>query len=301
VTTNPTTQNTAGQDLKEAANDFMAEIERRSDLPAAYIISPLIVSAVLVYFGFLEIHITSLVSIVFPVFWTVKALEHKEQDDDKQWYSYWVIWGYFFLLDIIMPGLLKMIPFFYFSKFLFFTWLFLPSTRGALYLYNNVFTKIPYDFSRITNVLEGYRMRINTFVERKFGINLDHYFFKNIDKGDLNTQEKKTDQNRNLFKEGTEMKDLSTPTTSHQTDTSHNIYSRTKDLHVQPPPREENDFQHESRQNIVGDAKINTENLKTNLQNVREVFNQTVDRMKEVRENIGSNTRNPDMESKKVL
>ncbi len=42
----------------------------------------------------------------------------------------------------------------------------------------------------------------------------------------------------------------------------------------------------------MGDAKIDTEKLKTNLQSVREQFNQTVDRLKELRENIEDSQKN---------
>lgn len=47
--------------------------------------------------------------------------------------------------------------------------------------------------------------------------------------------------------------------------------------------------QHESRQNIVHNAKINTENIKTSLQNVKDQFEQSVNKLKDVKDNIQHN------------
>jgi len=46
--------------------------------------------------------------------------------------------------------------------------------------------------------------------------------------------------------------------------------------------------EHESRQNIVGDAKIRTDNLSTGLQNVKEKIDQSTERIKGLRDNLSS-------------
>lgn len=275
------------QKVIRATNDFMAEIERRSDFPAIYILTPLIFSAIPVYFNILPMHITSLVTIIYPVYWTIKALEHKEEDDDWQWYTYWIIWGYFFLLDAFFPNLLKMVPFFYFSKLLFFTWLFLPSTHGALFLYKNYFSKLPIDFGRVTRMTDNFRGKVNKVIDNTLGINQPKEksqadFSKDVpmSKGDFIKQEES-------FVSGMP---TSAPATTQNVEKEQP--SRIKDLYVQSPPKESDDYQHEVRQNIVGDAKIDTNKLKTDMQNVRDQFSHTMDKFKEVRQNISGESEN---------
>jgi receptor expression-enhancing protein 5/6 len=113
-------------------------LEQNLDIPARYVIYSLVTCLVLVFFGFLEIPITNVVGIVFPIYWTIKSIERPEKDDDKQWLSYWAIFISSLFFDSMIGYYLEMIPYFYFLKLCFLIWLFLPNTKGALLLHENI-------------------------------------------------------------------------------------------------------------------------------------------------------------------
>jgi receptor expression-enhancing protein 5/6 len=83
---------------------------------------------VLVVFGVLESFLTNLIGVAYPLFMSLYALENEKTDDDKQWLTYWVIFGIFSLIDLTVGFLWNLIPFYYILKLAFFIWLAHPST-----------------------------------------------------------------------------------------------------------------------------------------------------------------------------
>jgi len=63
-----------------------------------------------------------------------RLISCRDPDDDRQWLSYWVVFGILSLVDNI-DGILTIIPFYYLIKAGFVLWLWLPMTSGALTLY----------------------------------------------------------------------------------------------------------------------------------------------------------------------
>jgi hypothetical protein len=113
-------------------------LEESLDIPARYVISSLFICMLLVFFGYLDLQITNVVGIVFPVYWTIKAIENPQNDDDKQWLTYWAIFTGLLLNDIFFGYYLEIIPYFYFFKLCFLMWLFLPNTKGALQIHDRL-------------------------------------------------------------------------------------------------------------------------------------------------------------------
>jgi receptor expression-enhancing protein 5/6 len=112
------------------------------DIPARYVISTLFICSFLVFFGYLDVQITDLVGIVFPIYWTVKALERPNTTENQQWLSYWGIFFTLLSFDFLFGSALARVPYYYFIKICFLMWLFLPNTQGALFLHENLFQKI---------------------------------------------------------------------------------------------------------------------------------------------------------------
>ena len=83
-------------------------------------------------------YITTLVGVLLPAYWSIKAIESPYYDDDKQWLTYWAIYGLFTLLDQFANIVLKIIPFYFLIKIVFLIWCFMPNTMGALFVYNKL-------------------------------------------------------------------------------------------------------------------------------------------------------------------
>ena len=119
-------------------NEVFATIESASGLNKPQILQySLYSSVILVMLGVGQGFITTLIGIVYPAFASFKALESEGKDDDRQWLTYWVCFGFFQIVDCFAGIILQFIPFYFFLKMAFMVWLFHPKTMGALWLYNN--------------------------------------------------------------------------------------------------------------------------------------------------------------------
>jgi hypothetical protein len=272
-------------------SDFIQEIERKSDFPATYALAVLCAALFLVYLGYLPLHITNIISIVFPVYWTMKYFESKEDDEDKQWMTYWTIWSVFFFMDILLPRLLNKIPFYYFSKLIFLIWLFLPATQGGLYLYKKVFSKVnsPLDISPVYRMMDRMKKKLDEFLDNTLLPNPEDEVPR-LEREELEPDEhhrkehlKSPEQIAHDVIESNKSQQIPT-----ESSTETNSYQRDKYKTELDNSEKE---QHESRQNIVKDAKINTENIRTGLQNIKDQFAESVDKLKEVKDNITSNVK----------
>ena len=137
-------------------SEFVHVIEKKSDIPAYYILSAIGICTLLIFFGYLEKHLTIFAGIIFPVYWTLRSYENPEEGDDLQWATYWLIFVTLLLPDFIFSSFLFKIPYFYFGKFLFLCWMFLPNTRGALVIHDLLIRRVvgPIDLSKIKKVIE---------------------------------------------------------------------------------------------------------------------------------------------------
>ena len=75
---------------------------------------------------------------VYPLIRSVIALETEDKNDDKQWLTYWSIYGIMTLIDEFTSVLLTRIPYYFFIKVCFLIWLFNPMTMGAKLIFEKV-------------------------------------------------------------------------------------------------------------------------------------------------------------------
>jgi receptor expression-enhancing protein 5/6 len=129
-------------DWKEWAHSQAQIIEKHTGIPAKIIVPVLGLSCFLVLIGYLENYITTIVGTVYPAYWSLKALESQGSEDDTQWLTYWIVFALFSLLDQFSGVVLHIIPFYFFLKIVFLIWCFMPNTRGASVVYNNVIRQL---------------------------------------------------------------------------------------------------------------------------------------------------------------
>jgi len=99
--------------------------------------------------------LTLTITVLYPAFKSIQALETDKTTDDKEWLTYWIIFGICSLLDDFCGCLLAMIPYYYWVKLAFFVYLLAPQTRGAQFLYDNV----------IKGLLQKYKGNIQGLID----------------------------------------------------------------------------------------------------------------------------------------
>ena len=113
-------------------------IEKKTEINPKVLIGGLILALILSITKWFNSYVTCLVGVLCPTYMSLKAIESPDDDDDKQYLTYWVVYGLFSVIDVFTGFLVKMIPFYYTFKLAFLIWLFMPNFRGAVYIYNLV-------------------------------------------------------------------------------------------------------------------------------------------------------------------
>ncbi|KAL0587594.1 hypothetical protein ABG067_002890 [Albugo candida] len=91
-----------------------------------------------VFFGFGAKLICNIVGFIYPAYTSFKAIESDTKADHVQWLTYWVVYACFNVIEVFSDILLAWIPLYYPLKLSFLFWLFMPSTKGAIFLYINL-------------------------------------------------------------------------------------------------------------------------------------------------------------------
>ncbi|KAI7825139.1 TB2/DP1, HVA22 family-domain-containing protein, partial [Gamsiella multidivaricata] len=92
----------------------------------------------MIFFNFAGKLLSNLLGWVYPAYRSFKALETPQTDDDKQWLTYWTVYGFVSILESFTDILLYWFPFYFFLKTVFLLWLMIPSFNGAATIYNRV-------------------------------------------------------------------------------------------------------------------------------------------------------------------
>ena len=121
--------------------EIMKAIKEKTGIDGIYVILFLLVCVILVYLGIFGTLITNMVGTLYPGFSTIKAME-KNQAKKKEWLTYWVVFGFFIIVDMFSGIIMKIIPFYFVLKILFLIWMFLPGSSGCFIVYNYVILKL---------------------------------------------------------------------------------------------------------------------------------------------------------------
>ncbi len=124
--------------IKSRFNKEIDLISKKTGYDGKLISGILFVCFILAFINFFGKYITCLVGVILPAYWSIKAIESPEFNDDKQWLTYWAIYGLFTLLDQFANIILRIIPFYFVIKIAFLIWCFMPNTMGALFVYNKL-------------------------------------------------------------------------------------------------------------------------------------------------------------------
>lgn len=118
------------QSLNKYANKIppIMILSEKTKQEPGLILAVFIVIGALVILIFLGATIlTTVITVVYPAIQSIKALETKvNEEDDKVWLTYWIVFGVFTLFDEFGAIVLTLIPFYYYVKLAFFVWMMAP-------------------------------------------------------------------------------------------------------------------------------------------------------------------------------
>ncbi|XP_020100942.1 HVA22-like protein a isoform X2 [Ananas comosus] len=77
------------------------------------------------------------ITLLYPLYASVKAIETKSPVDDQQWLTYWVLYSLITLFELTFAKVIEWLPFWSYMKLIFNCWLVLPYFNGAAYVYQN--------------------------------------------------------------------------------------------------------------------------------------------------------------------
>ncbi|XP_057791987.1 HVA22-like protein a [Salvia miltiorrhiza] len=78
------------------------------------------------------------VTLVYPLYASIRAIETKSVGDDQQWLTYWVLYSMITLFELTFAPLIQWLPFWTYARLIFTCWLVIPYFSGAASVYNNV-------------------------------------------------------------------------------------------------------------------------------------------------------------------
>ncbi|KAL5544445.1 hypothetical protein UlMin_008229 [Ulmus minor] len=77
------------------------------------------------------------VSLVYPLYASIRAIETKSPIDDQQWLTYWVLYSMITLIELTFAKVIEWIPIWSYAKLIVTCWLVIPYFSGAAYVYEH--------------------------------------------------------------------------------------------------------------------------------------------------------------------
>ena len=141
-------------ELNTEAQQFgiLKSLQEKSGVKAVFfILGGVGLALVLVLTGYFAQFLANATGFVYPVYKSIKSLESPQLDDDKQWLTYWTVYGLFVIFDDWSHFITGYLPQYFLIKMIFLIWLFAPTTKGAVLLYNTIIKDL---FSKYSKKLD---------------------------------------------------------------------------------------------------------------------------------------------------
>ncbi|KAL1234701.1 Receptor expression-enhancing protein 5 [Trichinella pseudospiralis] len=121
---------------KNKLNAFLATLESKTGVDRIYIATGMFLFfCIYLIFGYLAQLLCNLAGFAYPAYASFFAVQSPDKKDDTHWLTYWVVFGFFNVIEFASGFLLSWFPIYYLAKFLLLLYLYIPATRGAEKLY----------------------------------------------------------------------------------------------------------------------------------------------------------------------
>ena len=78
------------------------------------------------------------ITVLYPAVHSIRAIESPQEDDDKVWLTYWMVFGVLTVAETFLGFVFYFIPYWGWIRLVLFIWLLMPQTQGSATVYNAV-------------------------------------------------------------------------------------------------------------------------------------------------------------------
>jgi len=115
------------------------DLVKKSQIRPSFIVAALLLFlSLFVIFGLGASPLCNLVGFVYPLYASCRALKSEGTKDDQLWLTYWIVYGFFGLVESLTDFFLYWIPMYFLVKVAFLIYCFHPNTEGARHVYTIV-------------------------------------------------------------------------------------------------------------------------------------------------------------------
>jgi len=160
-------------------NNTLGKIEEKTGVDRFFLVASIAgLFALYLIFGHSAELVCNFIGFLYPAYVSIKAIESASKADDTQWLTYWVVFGFFSIIEFAEDGIVEYFPVYWLAKCAFLVYLYSPVTLGAQKIYAKVirpiFSKFQHTIGdRVGNTMnktaDALNERVQGFNERMQG------------------------------------------------------------------------------------------------------------------------------------